>query len=161
MRSPPAALIPLLAVAGLVINALNYGLIWWPLRYLQGWGLHPMWATVMVDALACAGIFVLFPRIWRAFLAHRWLWLLALAAGGTNVGFSWGVVIGDVRLGKRLGSRSSLRRGLWGWRRQGCCRCYHGLDGCGWAPPHSDRRCRCMVVTTTGVARDDTYSRGA
>ena len=38
---------------------------------------------------------------------------------------------------------------------------YHGLDGCGWAPPHSDRRCRCMVVTTTGVARDDTYSRGA
>jgi len=55
-----------------------------------------MWATVMVDTLACAGIFVLFPRIWRAFLAHRWLWLLALAAGGTNVGFSWGVVIGDV-----------------------------------------------------------------
>ena len=96
MRSPPAALIPLLAVAGLVINALNYGLIWWPLRYLQGWGLHPMWATVMVDTLACAGIFALFPRIWRAFLAHRWLWLLALAAGGTNVGFSWGVVIGDV-----------------------------------------------------------------
>ena len=96
MRSPPASLVPLLAVTGLVINALNYGLIWWPLRYLQGWDLHPMWATVMVDALACAGIFVLFPRIWRAFLTHRWMWLLALAAGGTNVGFSWGVVVGDV-----------------------------------------------------------------
>ncbi len=96
MRSPPASLVPLLAVTGLVINALNYGLIWWPLRYLQGWGLHPMWATVMVDALACAGIFVLFPRIWRVFLTHRWLWLLAVAAGGTNVGFSWGVVVSDV-----------------------------------------------------------------
>ena len=96
MRSPPAALVPALSVAGLVINALNYGLIWWPLRFLQGWGLHPMWATVMVDTLACAGIVLFFPRIWRAFLAHRWLWLLALAAGGTNVGFSWGVVVGDV-----------------------------------------------------------------
>jgi drug/metabolite transporter (DMT)-like permease len=49
-----------------------------------------------VDALACGGILLLFPRIWRAFLDHRWMWLLALAAGGTNVGFSWGVVVGDV-----------------------------------------------------------------
>jgi hypothetical protein len=45
-----------------------------------------MWATVIVDALACGGIFIVFPRMWRAFLAHRWLWLLALAAGRIKEG---------------------------------------------------------------------------
>jgi hypothetical protein len=37
------------------------------------------------------------PRAWRGFLSrHPQLWLLAAAAGLTNVGFNWAVTVGDV-----------------------------------------------------------------
>ena len=36
------------AAAALVFNALVWGLSWWPLRQLQGYGLHPLWTTALV-----------------------------------------------------------------------------------------------------------------
>jgi drug/metabolite transporter (DMT)-like permease len=85
-----------LAVLALLGNAFCYGLSWWPFRHLQDLGVHPLWATVLVDALVLLVIVATAPRVlgqWRRSLA---LWPLLLAAGCTNVGFNWAVTIGDV-----------------------------------------------------------------
>ena len=87
---------PALAVAALLSNAFCYGLSWWPFRQLQTLGLHPLWATVLVDALVLAGILLMQPRVLGHIVRNRALWPLLLAAGCTNVGFNWAVTIGDV-----------------------------------------------------------------
>jgi uncharacterized membrane protein len=75
---------------------LCYGLSWWPFKQLQALGLHPLWATVLVDALVLAGILLFQPRVLGRLLRNRALWPLLIAAGCTNVGFNWAVTIGDV-----------------------------------------------------------------
>lgn len=89
----PGALLPSLA---LVINAFIWGVSWWPLRELQGLGLHPLWTTALVYFVVFAGLMVFYSGSLKGFVAHRQLWLLALAAGLTNVGFNWAVTVGDV-----------------------------------------------------------------
>ena len=88
--------VPALAVAALLSNAFCYGLSWWPFKQLQTLGLHPLWATVLVDALVLAGILLFQPRVLGRLLRNRALWPLLIAAGCTNVGFNWAVTIGDV-----------------------------------------------------------------
>lgn len=88
--------LPTLAVAALLSNALCYGLSWWPFKQLQLQGLHPLWATVLVDVLVLAGVVAMAPRVLGALLRDRALWPLLVAAGCTNVGFNWAVTIGDV-----------------------------------------------------------------
>jgi len=85
-----------LAVMALLGNALCYGLSWWPFRYLQDLGVHPLWATVLVDALVLLVIVALSPQVLGRLLRSPHLWPLLLAAGCTNVGFNWAVTIGDV-----------------------------------------------------------------
>ena len=85
-----------LAVAALLSNALCYGLSWWPFRYLQDLGVHPLWATVLVDALVLLVIVATAPRVLGQLRHSLALWPLLLAAGCTNVGFNWAVTIGDV-----------------------------------------------------------------
>ena len=48
-----------LPVAALMVNAFTWGVSWWPLRQLQDAGLHPLWATVLIYALAVALIVAL------------------------------------------------------------------------------------------------------
>lgn len=88
--------LPTLAVAALLSNALCYGLSWWPFKQLQLQGLHPLWATVLVDVLVLAGVVAMAPRVLGVLLRDRALWPLLIAAGCTNVGFNWAVTIGDV-----------------------------------------------------------------
>ena len=85
-----------LAAGALVINALVWGVSWWPLRQLQNYGLHPLWTTTLVFLLVLAGLLVVRFDSWRGFVAHPQLLLLALASGLTNVGFNWAVTVGDV-----------------------------------------------------------------
>src|SRR5574343_902508 len=87
------------AVAGLLLNALVWGLSWWPFKQLQQLGLHPLWATALVFGLAYAAL-ALWPNPkdhqgngWRQ---HPGLWWLLIASGLTNVGFNWAVTVGDV-----------------------------------------------------------------
>jgi drug/metabolite transporter (DMT)-like permease len=125
----PSTLLPVLA---LTLNALVWGTSWWPFRRLQAEGLHPLWATSFIFALAGGVIVLLRPRA----LAQVWrtpaLWVLVLGAGVTNAAFNWAVVIGDVvrvvllfylmplwtvllarvLLGERLGARAGLRVAL-------------------------------------------------
>ncbi|WP_309679017.1 EamA family transporter, partial [Polaromonas sp.] len=77
-------------------NAFVWGVSWWPLRELQGHGLHPLWTTALVYLLVFAALLALYFSAWRGFVAHPGLWLLGLSAGVTNVGFNWAVTVGDV-----------------------------------------------------------------
>ena len=85
-----------LAVAALVINAAVWGMSWWPFRELQAMGLHPLWSTALIYFFSLACIVLWQPAAWLNFSRHPQLWLLALAAGLTNVGFNWAVTVGDV-----------------------------------------------------------------
>jgi drug/metabolite transporter (DMT)-like permease len=85
-----------LAALALTFNALVFGVSWWPLRTLQGHGLHPLWATAFIFLFSSACILVLRPGGWRAFAAQPLLCLLFVSSGLTNVGFNWAVTVGDV-----------------------------------------------------------------
>jgi len=86
----------LLAASALALNALVWGVSWWPFRALQSLGLHPLWATAFIYLFALLGLGLVRPRAWRGFIQHPTLWWLVLAAGLTNVGFNWAVTVGDV-----------------------------------------------------------------
>jgi drug/metabolite transporter (DMT)-like permease len=87
---------PVLAVLALALNALVWGLSWWPLRQLDAHGLHPLWATAAVFALATLVLSFISPQGWRHFTQHPQLWWLMAASGLTNIGFNWAVTTGDV-----------------------------------------------------------------
>jgi drug/metabolite transporter (DMT)-like permease len=88
-----AAIGPALA---LLVNAFTWGVSWWPFRQLQAQGLHPLWSTVLIYALAVLVITLWRPRAWSELVAAPVLWLLVLASGLTNAAFNWGVTVGDV-----------------------------------------------------------------
>jgi drug/metabolite transporter (DMT)-like permease len=92
-RLIPRSLWPALA---LTVNAFVWGTAWWPFRQLEAAGLHPLWATVLIYALAVGVIVVMRPRAFGQVLRTPALWVLVLASGMTNAAFNWGVVIGDV-----------------------------------------------------------------
>jgi drug/metabolite transporter (DMT)-like permease len=87
------ALLPALALA---FNAFTWGVSWWPFRQLEGEGLHPLAATVLIYLLAVAVITLARPAAWRELLAHPSLWVIVLASGTTNAAFNWAVTLGDV-----------------------------------------------------------------
>jgi drug/metabolite transporter (DMT)-like permease len=84
------------AVAALVVNAFVWGVSWWPFRALLAQGLHPLWSTALIYLAAFLVFLVLRPRGLIELLRTPALWLLAAAAGMTNVGFNWAVTVGDV-----------------------------------------------------------------
>ena len=86
----------LLAASALVLNALVWGVSWWPFRQLQGYGLHPLWATALMYLMIVAGLLIVQFKAWRGLVAHPQLWFLAIGAGLTNVCFNWAVTVGDV-----------------------------------------------------------------
>lgn len=83
-------------VAGLVFNAFVWGLAWWPLRFLQEQGLHPLWATAGFFLVGLCVLGVMRPASWGQVWRSPLLWGLALATGATNAAFNWGVTVGEV-----------------------------------------------------------------
>jgi drug/metabolite transporter (DMT)-like permease len=84
------------AITALITNAFVWGVSWWPFRFMEGAGLHPLWATGLMFAAVLIVVTLYQPRVWLELFASRGLWLLALASGFTNVGFNWAVTVGDV-----------------------------------------------------------------
>jgi drug/metabolite transporter (DMT)-like permease len=87
---------PWLAVAGLLVNATVWGLSWIPFQSLAGNGIHPLWATGVIYAVAAVGLAAARPAALRECLKHTGLLWLALAAGLTNALFNSAVAFGDV-----------------------------------------------------------------
>ena len=85
-----------LAALALLLNALAWGVSWWPFRELEAVGVHPLWATALIYIVALIGLLAVKPGAWRAFAQYPTLWALLLASGITNVGFNWAVTVGDV-----------------------------------------------------------------
>lgn len=86
----------LLPALALGLNALVWGLSWWPFRQFQGVGLHPLWTTVLIYSLAVLAISVAQPKAWSQVLRTPSLWVLVLASGATNAAFNWAMTVGDV-----------------------------------------------------------------
>ena len=83
-------------VLALVFNAFCWGVAWWPFRWLEARGLHPLWTTAIGCVLAVVCISLWRPASWAQLGRAPTLWLLMLASGTTNAAFNWGVTIGDV-----------------------------------------------------------------
>ncbi len=83
-------------MSALTLNALVWGLSWWPLRQLDVDGLHPLWTTACVFTLAAVVLMFISPSGWGHFKQHPQLWWLMVASGLTNIGFNWAVTTGDV-----------------------------------------------------------------
>ena len=79
-----------------MLNAFVWGVSWWPFRQLEGYGLHPLWATALIYAVALLCLLAVRPGAVRGLLRHPALWALVAASGMTNVGFNWAVTVGDV-----------------------------------------------------------------
>jgi drug/metabolite transporter (DMT)-like permease len=80
----------------LTFNALVWGLSWWPFRILQQHGVHPLWATAFIFAIALVVLWLKYPDAWRGFSKQPVLWVLMLATGLCNACFNWAVTEGDV-----------------------------------------------------------------
>ena len=78
------------------MNALVWGTAWWPFRFLQSNGLHSLWATVFIYAVACALIAGFKREAFSQIVARPHLLWIALGSGITNATFNWGVTIGEV-----------------------------------------------------------------
>ena len=91
-----AEMVRTLPVLALLLNAFTWGVSWWPFRWLQQHGLHPLWATALIYLAAVVAITLARPQAWRQLFAAPVLWVLVAAAGTTNATFNWAVTIGDV-----------------------------------------------------------------
>lgn len=85
-----------MAALSLLFNAMVWGLSWWPLRYLQDLGVHPIWSTMLFFSLGAVLIGVWRPALAWAACRQPALLGLAVVAGITNAAFNWGVATGDV-----------------------------------------------------------------
>ena len=85
-----------LPALALTLNAFTWGVSWWPFRQLEAAGLHPLWATALIYAVAVVVITLKQPAAWSELLRTPALWVLVLASGTTNATFNWGVTVGDV-----------------------------------------------------------------
>jgi drug/metabolite transporter (DMT)-like permease len=83
-------------VLALVLNAFTWGVSWWPLRWLEARGLHPLWATALIYLVAVVVIVAARPGALPYLARTPRLWWLVLAAGTTNATFNWAVTTGDV-----------------------------------------------------------------
>jgi drug/metabolite transporter (DMT)-like permease len=80
----------------LLFNAAVWGLSWWPLRLLRDMGVHPLWANVGLFSIGCAVLLLWRPQALGQVRRTPVLWAMALASGGVNAAFNWGVSIGEV-----------------------------------------------------------------
>lgn len=85
------------AALAVFFGAILWGLVWYPMRLLEGAGLQEIWLTLILYASALAATL---PFTLRALAplarAPGWLAVLTLAAGWTNVGFVQAVLEGNI-----------------------------------------------------------------
>ncbi len=85
-----------LAVASLLLAATLWGLLWYPLRLLEGAGLSGLWATLVIYASAALVVLPVLRRPPRLAGQRLDLLWMCLAAGWTNVAYILAVIEGNV-----------------------------------------------------------------
>lgn len=83
-------------VLALLLNALVWGVSWWPLKQLQNLGVHPLWATAVIYLVVAVVVGIWRPGAVRLLARTPSLWWILIASGFTNAAFNWAVGIGDV-----------------------------------------------------------------
>jgi drug/metabolite transporter (DMT)-like permease len=92
----------LLPLAGVFSGALVWGLIWYPYRILQEAGVSGALATLLTYMLALLYCAAMLPNVGRELRLHhragmsRWMLVLALSVGWTNLGYVLAVLYGEV-----------------------------------------------------------------
>ncbi len=103
-------------VTSLLIGASMWGVIWYPMRLLEGQGLSGIWLTLILFAAALA---VSLPRTYTAFAefvrSPGHAALLMLAAGWTNIAFVEAVLGGNILRVLLLFYLSPLWAVILGW----------------------------------------------
>jgi len=89
-RSDLGAMLAIMAGAGV------WGVIWYPLRMLAGLGVSGALAAGWTGLAACVFMACFAGRELRWIPRHGLILALILAAGLTNIGFTWGVIHGEV-----------------------------------------------------------------
>jgi drug/metabolite transporter (DMT)-like permease len=92
MQQRPTGL-PILAIS---LNAMLWGLSWWPLHLLRDRGVHGLWTTFLSYTLAVALVLAWRPATLQQLAHDKRLWLLMATSGLTNASFNWAISIGDV-----------------------------------------------------------------
>lgn len=87
-----------LAVAAILFSSTMWGLIWYPMRWLERGGMTVVWATLFMYLFAAV---VISAYGWRqrrsaSGAMNPELWLLAIAAGATNIAFLMALIEGTV-----------------------------------------------------------------
>lgn len=95
IQAPPAQS-RTLPIAILLINALIWGLSWWPLKALQEHGWHPLWSTTLVFLLGTLAIAAVKPAAIADIARSPLLIGVGVVSGVTNGAFNWGIAVGDV-----------------------------------------------------------------
>jgi len=105
-----------LATLSLLLGATLWGVIWYPMRLLEGAGLSGLWLTLILYGTALVASL---PRTWRGFAEFRLspglAALLMLAAGWTNIAFVEAVLGGNILRVLMLFYLSPLWATLLGW----------------------------------------------
>ena len=75
------------AALSCIVAAILWGLLWYPIRVLEGMGVPGLWSTLIIF---CTAMLILFPGCFRArgeLLEHKLDYILiGLFAGWTNLG---------------------------------------------------------------------------
>ena len=82
--------------AALLANAFFWGVSWWPFRQLNDRGLHSLWATCFIYAIAVIIITLWRPRAWTMLLSYPGVMWIMVVSGVNNVAFNWAVQEGEV-----------------------------------------------------------------
>ncbi len=86
-----------LPVAGLVMSALCWGIVWYPYRWLAGTGMDGLVSSMLTYIIAGALGLPLLAGCWRNLVRHTGVWImLALLAGVTNTAYVLAVIHGEV-----------------------------------------------------------------
>lgn len=84
-------------VLSCMVAAVLWGVLWYPLRLLQGMGIPGLWSTLIIY---CSAMLFLFPVYWQRrtdFLSHKTEYILiGVFAGWTNLAFILAMLEGEV-----------------------------------------------------------------
>ena len=84
------------AVVGLLTNACVWGASWIAFKSLGAQGLHPLWTTAVIYAVATIVFHAVQPAATMEVLRNPTLRAVFFAAGATNICFNTAVALGDV-----------------------------------------------------------------